>query len=118
MLVIRRKQMQVFDDYMLKGFEDKMVEYLFTRFPEACASKGQASVREAILGGVERSRYHGITAEYDVARYIDLMFRLSDDFVADTPWAAQILENPDLDSSSKMDQIWELAGQDAHNLGS
>jgi hypothetical protein len=115
MLVIRRKQMQVFDDFMQKGFEDRMVDYLFTRFPDACASKGQAFVREAIREGIERSMSYGVTAEYDVARYIDLMFRISNDFDTKAPWAAQILENPDLDSSSKMDQIWELAGQKAHD---
>jgi len=116
MLVIRSEQMQAFSEQMLKRFEDRMAGYLAERFPDACAAKDEPAVRESIQKGIERSRSYGVTTEYDIARYIELMYLFSEDFDTSikTPWARPILENPDLGSYVKMNELWERAAQDTH----
>jgi hypothetical protein len=103
--------MQVFNENSLKEFEDRMAEYLAKRFSPIWTAKGESAGRKSIQRGIESSRKYGITAENDVARYIDLMYRLGEDFDTspNTPWAARILENSDFGSSVKMDMLCEQA---------
>ena len=93
MLVIRNEQMKALSEVMLKGFEDGMVRYLEKRFPQNCSPKDEPAVRESIQKGIERAREYGITTEYDIARYIELMYLFSEDFDTNhaTPWANPML---------------------------
>lgn len=118
MLVIRREQMQVFDEYASKGFEDRLVRHLAERFPDVCREREEASVRETIRNGIERSKGYGITTEFDVARYIELMYLFSEDFDTnpETSWASPVLEDTDLGGHAKMDRLREEAAQRKDSL--
>jgi len=118
MLVIRREQMEILSACMLKGFEDRIVGYLAKRFPDACAAKDEPAPRESLRKGIEHASRHGITTEYDVARYIELMYCLSEDFETspETFWVSAILENPELSPSEKMDQLYAQADRELHHL--
>ena len=120
MLVIRQEQMQVFRKYMLEGFERRMLDYLAGRFPEVCPPENEKAVRESVRKGIERAKTYGITIEYDVARYVELMFLFSEDFDTspDTSWAMPILKDPDLGGHVKMDRLCEKAAQKAGESGS
>jgi hypothetical protein len=111
MLVIRHKQMEVLNTYRLNGFEDRMVGYLAKRFPDACGVNNEPAVRRSIQEGILRAKGYGIIAEYDVARYIELMHLFSEDFDTSsaTPWANPILEDATVGSHVKMNLLWEKA---------
>lgn len=115
MLVIRDEQMQILNDHMLAGFEKRLLGYLTGRFPDVCPPENEESVRESIQKGIDRARSYGITTEYDIARYIELMYVLSEDFDTSpgTPWATAILEDPNLGGHVKMDRLWESAAQES-----
>lgn len=96
MLEIRQEQMDVFDDYMLKKFENDLVVHLNTHFPQQCETMGETAVPEMIHHGIKRASTYGIVVENHVSRYINLMFRLGKDFDVDPalPWVAPILTEP------------------------
>jgi hypothetical protein len=97
-----------------------MVSYLSKRFPDTCGAQNEAAVRESIQNGIEKARGYGITTEYDVARYIELMYLFSDDFDTspNTQWAESILTNSDLGPRVKMDLLCKRVAQETANVGS
>jgi hypothetical protein len=120
MLVIRTKQMQALAENMRKGFEDRMASHLAKRFHDRIAMMDELSIRESIRKGIERAASYGVSTEYDVARYIELMYMFTEDFdtSSDTPWAGLILEDPNMDSRPKMNELWDRAHQETRSPGS
>jgi hypothetical protein len=118
-LIIRNEQIRALEETARKSFEDRMVEYLSRQLPDVCGIMDETTVRESIQKGIEHAGRYGIRSEYDVARYIELRHRFSQDFetVFDAPWAKEILENPDMDSHPKMNELWERACQEMERLG-
>jgi hypothetical protein len=114
MLRIRKEQMDAFKEYMLKQFEDKMVIHLNKYFAGPCGELGEEGVREAIHHGVNQAETYGIVVEYDVSRYINLMFTFGRDFDKDPTlsWAASILNDQNLlGRRQKMDALYAEAGR-------
>lgn len=107
MLTIRDQQMRAFRSAGLRRFEDKMVRHLMQFWPERCAAIGESAVRASVRQGVESAQRHGIVVEFDVARYLDLMYALSFDFDTSpaTPWAAAILADPARTPGAKVDRL-------------
>ena len=108
MLLIRDEQIEVLLSYKLKQFEDLMVEHLNTYYPGKCERLGDKAVREAIQYGIEKANTYTIHIEYDVSRYINLMFTFGRDFDTDPnyPWASGILNDEDSISTRKMDELY------------
>ena len=106
--------MAEFDKEAMRRFEDRTVAHVRTYFRDECSAMDKAEVRQHVREGMGRANHHGITGEFDVVRFIDLMFALSIDFDTspDTPWAAPILADPDLDATTKMDRLYERAEQE------
>lgn len=112
MLMIRNDQMKAFREYMLKQFEDLQVTHLNKHFPEDCQALGEPGVREAIRYGIERAKSYDILIEYDVSRYINLMFGFGRDFDMDTTlgWVSTVLKDEGMLSGSvKMDRLYAEA---------
>jgi hypothetical protein len=114
MFVIRRQQMEIFSACALTGFEDRMASYIAKKLPHGFGANNELAIRELIRKGIDRARGYGIAIEYDVARFIELMQVLSEDFDTSPafPWAAPILTNGNLDSREKMDRLVEKAALD------
>jgi hypothetical protein len=93
MLVIRDPQMAALGLRHRAAFEARLREHLRRFFPERCAALGPGGLDEAVGHGVARAGAHGIVAERDVCKYVDLMFVFGRDFdlAARQPWAARIL---------------------------
>ena len=88
-----------------------MVLHAHEVWAEECAERGEEGVQATVRMGVERSRPYGLVAEYDVGRYIDLMFAFCDDFDESprTPWARAILKDGSLSPRERMDALWARA---------
>lgn len=108
MLIIRKNQMQVLSEHLVNDFEQRLFAHVRKVFPEDCALLGEEGVRERIHQGVKSSTIHGIAAEYDVARFIDLTFILSPTFYSEPgiPWATAILNDSSLQPWQKVDRLW------------
>jgi hypothetical protein len=108
MLIIRNDQMRMLQAYMTKPFENLMFQHVKEFFPEEFASLGEDTVRETIRYGIDCARTYEITIEYDVSRYINLMFTFGRDYDIDPalPWVEEILINTELSGLSKMDRLY------------
>jgi hypothetical protein len=97
-----------------------LLSYLTQRFPGSCGPDNWESPRKTIQEGIKWAKVRGITSEYDIARFIKLMFLFPQDFDSspDTSWAAPIVDNPDLTPGEKMDQLYERTDMKNHELQS
>src|SRR5438132_13371033 len=111
MLTIRKEQEEVLAGYMAKNFQERIVKHVKRFWPEQCRALGDEQVRESVRTGLARARGYGMSTEYDLARYIDLMYWLGTDF--DTgpsfPWAVQILPNTSIAARAGMDKLYHTA---------
>lgn len=117
MLKIRKEQMKALSAYMLHQFEDRAYLHVMKCWPKRCNEMGEKAVRKSIHNGIDRASTYGINKEYDVIRFIDIMYVLCEDFDTNphTAWAQDILYNRSLVAGRKIDRIWELAKQTLKN---
>jgi hypothetical protein len=106
-LIIRKEQMSILREYMLKKFEDRVLKHLNARFPYEYNMLGEERVRETIRDGIERSKDYGVINEYDVRRYLEWMIILGPEFDKDskTAWAGEILRSKKMEGFEKMNTI-------------
>jgi len=113
MLIIRNEQMDALSEHMEEGFVNRVVTHLKEFWPEKCEEMGEEAGRESIHEAIDIAREFGIINEYDVARYIDLIYEFDwpADEEPDTLWAEEILNDAELDSTTKMDRLYEEANR-------
>jgi hypothetical protein len=94
-LVIRKAQMEAFEQAAVEGFEDRMFDHLRRFFPRHCEASGEASIRRLTQEGIGQAERYGLTSQREVCLYISLMIMLGSGFDADPqlPWAAPILKD-------------------------
>ena len=111
MLKIRQQQMDVLNQAMTAGFERRMYDYLMKTYADALKRTPKDEVQSAIRTGTRRAAVYGMIGEYDVARFIDLMYRLSPDFDSkpEHAWIRTVLDDPEIQPHAKMDLIYEKA---------
>ena len=109
MLTIRKEQMSAFATAVGRNLECRILKHLKGVFPRECRRRGEASVRASVRAGIAAGRAYGLTDDYDVSRYVDLMFIWSDDFDTDprTGWARAILTDDSLRPGEKLDLLME-----------
>ncbi len=113
MLIIRKEQMDALSDHMEEGFVDRVFAHLKEFWPEKFEEMGEEAVRESIHDAMDIARELGIVNEYDVARYMDLVYEFDwpADEKPDTPWAEEILNDAELEGTVKMDRLYEEANR-------
>ncbi|MDB6121146.1 MAG: uncharacterized protein JWQ71_139 [Pedosphaera sp.] len=118
MLVIREEQYKAFAQYVVKGFEDRVVIHLKQVWPDDCKRVGERGLREAIRKSFESCEKYGIKAEYDVVRFVDLTFILCQGFDTNPrlAWAARLLNDKELSPRAKMDKLWEMTEKELISL--
>jgi len=111
MLLIRQAHKDKFGKIARRKFERRALDHCKRIFPAACEKLGEPALRERITRGVDAADACGVRKEYDVVRYIDLMFVLAEDFDKNPryPWAARILGDKVLGPTTKMDRLYERA---------
>lgn len=92
---------------------NRMVAHLKEFWPEKCEEMSEEAVRESIHDAMDIASEFRIINEYDVARYIDLVYEFDwpADEEPDTPWAEEILNDAELDGTTKMDRLYEEANR-------
>ena len=107
MLRIRQAQIDAFGQTMATQFEAVVYKYLTKTYPEKTTALGEQKVRESIRAGIQRAAQYGITAEFDVGRFIDLMYLISPNFDSDpgAPWVRPTLASPLMKPAVRMDVV-------------
>lgn len=107
MLVIRKEQMDVFGNYEIRKFEDRMVLHLRSSLPEETKSITERVLREMIHAGIDKAESYQVTDEVDVERFLECVVRYGRVFDTDpkTSWAGEILRDESFTGTEKMNQI-------------
>jgi hypothetical protein len=116
MLTIRREQMVALEAHMTMSFREKLLSHVRQEFHEESAKMTDPQVLQMIDEGIRRSRTYAVTSERDVTLFVDLMFAISPRFedASDMKWAQNILLNPELEGTLKMELIYkQLAARQA-----
>jgi hypothetical protein len=101
--------MSAFAPAVGRNLECRILTHLKGVFPGQCRRRGEASLRASVRAGIAAGRSYGLTDDYDVSRYVDLMFLWSDDFDTSprTAWAQSILSDEGLPPGEKLDVLME-----------
>jgi hypothetical protein len=111
MLVIRQEQMEALRKARIEQFEARMVVHLKQLMPEQCAALGDEAMRHDIRHGMARAAEYDITAERDVARYLELALLLGRDFDSSpsSPWARPILLDRSSSAANRLRRLRSVA---------
>jgi len=74
MIRISSEQLAAFQSADIASFTERVRCHVIRFFPECCHELGDTTVKEWIERGSRWASAHGITAERDVCKYIDLVF--------------------------------------------
>jgi hypothetical protein len=112
MLIIRRQQMKILDDYVRRTFIERMVAHVERFFPASIREMDAADLRKTIRKEIEHAGRHGFVAQRDVCKFIDIVFALGRDFDENPEhvWAREILDEPEgADAPERMKRLTEAA---------
>ena len=109
MLVIRESQMAALGRELLDQFALKALAHGREYFPELCADLGDVASLDYVRSALNRARAYGLESEYDLLRFLNVVFTLGSDFDSGEqyPWAQPILKNTDAPATTRMDLLME-----------
>lgn len=109
MFIIRKEQMQVFEDSTFRQFVDDTVIHLQTHYPKQTEEMSEPDLRKMVEVGTERAETYGIVTVTDVQRFLGCMLEIGQNFDVEpqTDWAGEILRREDASGTLKMDEIEE-----------
>ena len=110
MLVIRTEQMRALSEVRELAVSDELAGLLRKHWPVECAALGPTALLQRVRLGIECARRYGLREQQDLARYLNLMFLLGDNFDTDPryPWAAAFLNDRGV-ASIRMEQLCRYA---------
>lgn len=109
-VIIRKKQMESFSDPVAYDLECRIYTHLTRAFPVRCDALGEKEVRRWVRSGMARVGRYRIEGDYDIMRFVDLMFLLGPDFETNPllGWAKEILDGPaDCSGAERLDRLYE-----------
>lgn len=113
MLIIRPEQKEVLCQYMILKFQRSMYDELMKTHREKRQELSEAAAYEFIRGGIHRAGQYGIDVESDVARFINLLYTVGEDFETrpEYAWIVTMLIDEESTPAQRMDSIYERLHQ-------
>lgn len=107
MLQLRPQQMAALEASVEEQLVAAVMRFLRDQLAEECAALDDEQLRALVTNGVESAKRHGITARWDVARFVACQACLGTSFDTDPahPWPQGVLARADLSPTRKMDWI-------------
>ena len=93
-----------FSEQQRQRFEDEMVEYFKREYAGDVKRIGEPGMRSLIQDGIRKAETYKITAEADVARYLQFRVAIAPDFDT-TDWAAPLLADERLTPARKLQGV-------------
>lgn len=101
MMIIRSEQMQVLAGHCRHSANQRLVDYLRQRFPQAAADRAEADLLRFVDAVRQAAEARGLEREDQIATWLDLAVMYGLDF-AEAAWAAPILNDPELAADGKL----------------
>lgn len=120
LFLIRREQMRVLAEATTETFEENVAAHLRAVWPDETEGMTEEVVRQWVRYAIEKGRRYEIETEFDVARFLDLMFLFDPGFDEDPryPWAEEILNDPRLDGRMRVDALMVRSSEFCSDLES
>jgi hypothetical protein len=124
-VIIRAKQMEVFEQAQTQQFEDEMVAHSREFSPRLTEILGDEQLRVAVRGAMARARGYGFTNRGPIRLYVELMFLCGSAFDDDPQYQAlgNFLRAPgdQMERATRMheahnDYLLRVSGPDAVNV--
>ena len=95
MLIIRKEQIKLLDEEMLRRFEDEMVVHLSEFSPPLFRVLGHDQLCDVVRFGFSKAGAYGFSLRGPIRLYLELMLLFGSHFDMDPqyPWAAKILND-------------------------
>lgn len=109
MLAVRPDQVSRLGVYARAQFIELMFRTLIERFPEETATMSVETLMTSIDRGIDVASTYGITLEPDVARFLELIVGLGEDFDvrSDLRWIGETLRQIDWPPTTRLDAVIE-----------
>ena len=117
MLRIRTEQMAVFTEDARRKSEEKLLHHCTSCWPEKTAKLGEGGTAALIQRTIQAVAPHGITAQADLARYLNLIFVWGEGFESRLPWVSEILNDPTLRGPVKVFQLVHRTREELKAIG-
>ncbi|MGA3188904.1 MAG: hypothetical protein ABSF22_17505 [Bryobacteraceae bacterium] len=108
-MIIRRAQIDElrFGPYLT--FENRLVEWLTTYFPDDCTLLGPDGTRNAIREAVQIASRYGFESQPEVSGFAYLWFLIGPhfDLKPEYAWLQKLLRDPDVPAEARMDHAFE-----------
>src|SRR5690348_6291570 len=104
MFKIRGEHMDAQSKAVREGFEDRLVDFLRSQFPDA-KDEPDAELRSAVREQVDRALSYGLEAERPVATYLTTAWLLGQTFDDEFPGAKEILTSKLHTPDEKADRL-------------
>lgn len=107
MLKIRQEQFDALASASFERILDRWALELGTQFPDHTTRHSEVGLRVLLAMGATQAAAYGITDLINVREYLELLLRFGADSTGSptTPWMSEILRDPTLNSTEKMDRI-------------
>lgn len=110
---IREEQKQALLLSLEDNFVQRMVRHLWNDFPKQCEAQAlhEEDMESLVRQGMDRARDYGLFSEGEIQRYLECMVIFGPEFDQNQkyPWASDILNSADLNSSQKSEALaWNM----------
>ena len=107
MLVIREAQIVALSRALRSRFEREALGHVKACFPEQCVELGEENAFHYVQQGLRRAKDYGFESQYDLLRFLNVMFTLGADFDQSElhAWMRPILMGRDMAPSTRMDSL-------------
>ena len=113
MAIVRKEQLAAFSRPVEHDLACRSHAHVTATFPRHCARLSQREVRRRVEEGMAQAEQYGIEGDYDVLRFVDLLFLLGPDFGADPDLRGirEILHDDETTGAERLDRIYERIKQ-------
>jgi hypothetical protein len=108
MLTIRDAQIEVFRQRNRGRFVEQMLAHIREFWPAQSARFSDGEVRESVRKGLQQAESYGVVLEYDVARFVVLMYALGFEY-DQMAIPRAILNDSSISGRRKVDELWRCA---------
>lgn len=105
MLRIRKEQMEVLGQMVLRQFERRVVAYLMQQYPEEAKRRGEEGLLALVRRSRDRARTYELDSEAAVVAWVELSLIYGEDFDTREPWACYILQEASLEPPEKLRRL-------------
>lgn len=111
MLIIRKRQMEVFKKAGEKNFVAELAQTVRENHAEAVEDSSDEELKEYVRVGIARARGHGLVSEEAITAFVRLMFDIAPNFDEQTN-IARMLKDERVEPDDRIELVLEAASEE------